>query len=126
MSTTYDHDFESLNVKNERTKALILEGQKKIASLEVLRESYRVAQETRQAEIEKRQERLRDCAEIMQEMEVLLPKINALDVLGSIPSGKILTNAPIEVMRWKVLEDDFNRVYHSRGARRTTPMKWED
>ena len=117
-------DLETLNAKQGTIQNLIDEAVEKNDRLVAMIDSYRQAKEKRDVEIAVRVERMVACTEMRAEMGELLPRIEALeaergDVVWS------LLNAPTEVIRWKALLDDFNRVFYARGVRVTTPMKWE-
>lgn len=118
-------DLGTLNTKQGTIQDLIDEAVEKNERLVAMIDSYRQAKVKRDGEIAVRESRMAACTEIRAELEVLLPRIEALDA----KRGDVvwdLTNAPAEVIRWKALVDDFNRLYYARGVRTTTPMKWED
>lgn len=119
------NDLETLNSKQGTIQGLIAEDVEKNARLVTMMETYRLAKEKRDREIDVRKSRMAECDEIRAELDVLLPRIEKLEAArGDVEWG--LTNAPIEVMRWKALVDDFNRVFYARGDRKTAPMSWED
>lgn len=127
--SNFTKELTALEEKQDRTQSLIDEAVEKNARLEAMRETYRVAQENRDKEILERRTRLSACNEIMDEMKLLLPRIEVLvDALKHplAEDGEVDFSTPTEILRWRALETDYNRVYHARGARRTTPMKWED
>lgn len=118
-------DLETLDAKQGTIRGLIDEDIERNARLVLMMETYRLAKEKRDVEIVVRKTRMAACDEIRAELDVLLPRIEKLEAArGDVEWG--LTNAPMEVIRWKALVDDFNRVYYARGVRATTPMKWED